>query len=162
MPQEPRPNFLGLCWVAIVVQHQMDGKIGRNGQPRFPFSKDVAAWACEGGHHSTLRLSQRRSSPSEDSSILNFFSNQIPKDCICVETPLPGKWVLWLRFPCYEELVLGQFTRDYADLTKAESINKVYMLARGLRHSASLTRRTLLNKVSGACVGCDASDRRVP
>src|SRR6266850_2550562 len=30
MPQEPRPNFLGLVG-GIVVQHQMDGKIGRNG-----------------------------------------------------------------------------------------------------------------------------------
>src|SRR2546421_5463992 len=30
MPQEPRPNFLGLVG-GIVVQHQMDGKLSRNG-----------------------------------------------------------------------------------------------------------------------------------
>src|SRR5271157_6634640 len=30
MPQEPRLNFLGLV-SGIVVQHQMDGEIGRNG-----------------------------------------------------------------------------------------------------------------------------------
>src|ERR1700688_4715103 len=30
MPQEPRLNFLGLVR-GVVVQHQMDGKIGRNG-----------------------------------------------------------------------------------------------------------------------------------
>ena len=29
MPQKPRPNFLGLVG-GIVVQHQMDGKIGGN------------------------------------------------------------------------------------------------------------------------------------
>jgi hypothetical protein len=28
-PQEPRPNFLGLVG-GIVIQHQMDGKMGRN------------------------------------------------------------------------------------------------------------------------------------
>jgi hypothetical protein len=30
MPEKSRPNFLGLV-EGIVVQHQMDGKIGRNG-----------------------------------------------------------------------------------------------------------------------------------
>jgi len=35
MPQEPRLNFLGLV-SGIVVQHEMNGKIGRNGAIDLP------------------------------------------------------------------------------------------------------------------------------
>ncbi len=55
MPQEPRLNFLGLVG-GVVVQHQMDGKIGRNGAidllQEFAELDDAMAWPALADHRS--------------------------------------------------------------------------------------------------------------
>jgi len=54
MPQKPRPNFLSLMG-SIVIQHQMDRKIGRNGT--INLAQELAeldgavAWPALADHH---------------------------------------------------------------------------------------------------------------